>query len=109
MTKPTDLVQGTLDLLILKTINLAPAHGWAIAQRIRQSSTNVLKVTQGTLYPALHRLEQEGWIKGEWGESENNRRTKYYSLTRAGKTILKNEEENWCRLSHAIGFVLKMA
>jgi PadR family transcriptional regulator PadR len=108
MTEPTDLVQSTLDLLILKTIHLAPAHGWAIAQRIRQGSTNVGKVTPGALYPALHFFEQQGWIKGAWGESENNRRAKYYSLSRAGKTILKNEEENWCRLSDAIGLVLKM-
>jgi PadR family transcriptional regulator PadR len=96
MTEPTDLAQGTLDLLMLKTINLAPAHGWAIAQRIRQGSPNVLKVAQRALYPALHRLEQQAWIKGAWDESENNRRVMYYSLTGAGKTILKNEEENWC-------------
>jgi len=107
LSKPTGLVQGTLDLLILKTIRLAPAHGWAIAQRIRQVSNDVLKVNQGALYPALHRLEQQGWIKAEWGESENNRRAKYYSLTRAGKTFLKKEEENWDRLSQAIGLVLK--
>src|SRR5579863_7165709 len=88
MTKPTDLVQGTLDLLILKTIALQPLHGWAIAQRIRQVSNNVLQVNQGALYPALHRLEQQAWIKSEWGESENNRRAKYYSLTRAGKKYL---------------------
>jgi PadR family transcriptional regulator PadR len=109
MTKPTDLMQGTLHLLILKTINLAPAHGWAIAQSIRKGSTNVLQATQGVLYPALHRLGQQGWIKGEWGESDNNRRAKDYSLTRRGKTILKNADENWCRLSHAIGLALKMA
>jgi PadR family transcriptional regulator PadR len=107
MTKPTDLVQGTLDLLILKTIALQPLHGWAIAQRIRQVSNNVLQVNQGALYPALHRLEQQAWIKSEWGESENNRRAKYYSLTRAGKKYLESEESNWLRLSSAIGFVLK--
>jgi PadR family transcriptional regulator, regulatory protein PadR len=107
MTKPTDLVQGTLDLLILKTIALQPMHGWAIAQRIRQVSNNVLHVNQGALYPALHRLEQQAWIKSEWGESENNRRAKYYSLTRAGKKYLQSEESNWHRLSSAIGLVLK--
>lgn len=107
MTKPTDLVQGTLDLLILKTITLQPLHGWAIAQRIRQVSNNVLQVNQGALYPALHRLEQQAWIKSEWGESENNRRAKYYSLTRAGKKYLQSEESNWLRLSSAIGLVLK--
>ena len=101
-------MQGTLDLLILKTINLAPSHGWAIAQRIRRVSNNVLKANQGALYPPLHRLEQQGWIKAEWGESENNRRAKYYSLTRAGKTILRKEVRNWDRLSQAIGLVLKM-
>jgi PadR family transcriptional regulator, regulatory protein PadR len=107
MTKPTDLVQGTLDLLILKTIALEPMHGWAIAQRIRQVSNNVLQVNQGALYPALHRLEQQAWIKSEWGESENNRRAKYYSLTKAGKKYLQAEESNWERLSSAIGLVLK--
>ena len=85
MSKPTDLVQGTLDLLILKTIALEPMHGWAIAQRIRQVSKQVLQVNQGALYPALHRLEQQSWITAEWGESENNRRAKYYSLTKSGK------------------------
>jgi len=107
MTKPTDLVQGTLDLLILKTIALQPLHGWAIAQRIRQVSNNVLQVNQGALYPALHRLEQQAWIKSAWGESENNRKAKYYSLTRAGKKYLHSEESNWLRLSSAIGLVLK--
>jgi PadR family transcriptional regulator len=107
MSKPTDLVQGTLDLLILKTVALEQAHGWAIAQRIRQVSGNVLQVNQGALYPALHRLEQQGWIQAEWGESENNRRAKYYSLTKAGKKYLKKEEANWRRLSGAIGLVLK--
>lgn len=109
MTKPTDLVQGTLDLLILKTIALEPAHGWAIAQRIRQVSNNVLQVNQGALYPALHRLEQQAWIQAEWGESENNRRAKFYSLTKAGKKYLDREEANWERLSAAIGLVLKTA
>jgi PadR family transcriptional regulator, regulatory protein PadR len=107
MSKPTDLVQGTLDLLILKTVALEPMHGWAVAQRIRQVSGNVLQVNQGALYPALHRLEQQGWIQAEWGESENNRRAKYYSLTKAGKKYLQKEEANWQRLSTAIGLVLK--
>ena len=109
MSKPTDLVQGTLDLLILKTVALQPIHGWAVAQRIRQVSGNVLQVNQGALYPALHRLEQQGWIQAEWGESENNRRAKYYSLTKAGKKYLQKEEANWQRLSAAIGLVLKAA
>ena len=109
MTKPTDLLQGTLDLLILKTIAPEPAHGWAIAQRIRQVSNNVLQVNQGALYPALHRLEQQAWIQAEWGESENNRRAKFYSLTNAGKKYLEREEANWERLSAAIGLVLKTA
>ena len=107
MGKPTDLVQGTVDLLILKTVALGPAHGWAIAQRIRQVSKNVLQVNQGALYPALHRLEQQGWIRAEWGESENNRRAKFYSLTRAGRKYLQQEEANWERLSAAIRLVLK--
>ncbi|HVS88806.1 MAG TPA: PadR family transcriptional regulator [Candidatus Acidoferrum sp.] len=107
MSKPTDLVQGTLDLLILKTVALEPMHGWAVAQRIRQVSGNVLQVNQGALYPALHRLEQQGWIQAEWGESENNRRAKYYSLTKAGKKYLQHEQANWERLSTAIGLVLK--
>jgi PadR family transcriptional regulator, regulatory protein PadR len=107
--KPTDLVQGTLDLLILKTVAPEPAHGWAIAQRIRQVSKNVLLVNQGALYPALHRLEQNGWIRAEWGESENNRRAKYYSLTKAGKTYMQKEEANWERLSAAIGLVLRVS
>jgi transcriptional regulator len=105
--KPTDLVQGTLDLLILKTLALEPMHGWAIAQRIRQVSKEVLLVNQGALYPALHRLENNGWIRAEWGESENNRKAKYYSLTRAGKKYMHEEEANWERLSEAIGLVLK--
>ena len=107
MSKPTDLVQGTLDLLILKTIALEPMHGWAIAQRIRQVSRDVLQVNQGALYPALHRLEHQGWISAEWGESENNRRAKYYSLTKSGEKYLQSERANWERLSAAIGLVLK--
>jgi len=107
MTKPTDLVQGTLALLILKTVALEPMHGWAVAQRIRQVSGNVLQVNQGALYPALHRLEQQGWIQAEWGESENNRKAKYYSLTKEGKKYLRDEQANWERLAAAIGLVLK--
>jgi PadR family transcriptional regulator PadR len=107
LSKPTDLVQGTLDLLILKTMAAEPMHGWAIAQRIRNVSKNILQVNQGALYPALHRLEQQGWITAEWGESENNRRAKYYSLTKDGKKYLLREEKNWDRLSKAIGVVLR--
>jgi PadR family transcriptional regulator len=100
------LVQGTVDLLILKTIALEPLHGWGIAQRIRQVSNEVLQVNQGALYPALHRLEQNGWIKAKWNPSDNNRRAKYYSLTPAGRKYLEHEETNWKRLSSAIGLVL---
>lgn len=107
MGKPTDLVQGTLDLLILKTISLEPMNGWAIAKRIQQVSKDVLQVQQGSLYPALHRLEQQGWIAAEWKESENNRRAKYYSLTAAGRKQLKAELASWERLSNAIGLVVK--
>lgn len=107
MSKPTDLVQGTLDLLILKTIALEPLHGWGIAQRIRQVSGEVLQVNQGALYPALHRLEQSGWIKAKWGESDNNRRARFYSLTAAGRKYLEQEQANWRRLSAAIGLVLE--
>ncbi|HXF27309.1 MAG TPA: PadR family transcriptional regulator [Bryobacteraceae bacterium] len=109
MAKPTDLVQGTLDLLILRTIALQPMHGWGISQRIQQLSSDVLQVQQGSLYPALHRLEQQAWIKAEWGESENNRRAKYYSLTRAGRQQLERETANWQRLSTAIAQVLRTA
>lgn len=109
MAKPTDLVQGTLDLLILRTIALQPMHGWGISQRIQQLSSDVLQVQQGSLYPALHRLEQQAWIKSEWGESENNRRAKYYSLTRAGQKQLERETANWQRLSAAIAQVLRTA
>ena len=105
MGKPTDLIQGTLDLLILKTIALEPMRGWGIAQRIRQLSKDVLQVNQGALYPALHRLEQNAWIKSYWGDSENNRRAKFYSLTAAGRKQLRNELDNWRRLSGAIELV----
>ena len=107
MGKPTDLVQGTLDLLILKTISLEPMNGWAIAKRIVQISNEVLQVQQGSLYPALHRLEQKNWIKAEWKDSENNRRAKYYSLTAAGRKQLKAELESWKRLSNAVGLVIE--
>jgi PadR family transcriptional regulator PadR len=106
MAKPTDLVQGTLDLLILKTLVLQPMHGWGIAQRIRQISKSVLQVNQGALYPALHRLEQQGWIRAKWGESENNRRAKFYSLTPDGAKYLRQERAQWKRLSMAIDLVL---
>src|SRR5438309_9082587 len=109
MSKPTDLVQGTLDLLILKTLALRPMHGWAIAQRIKQLSNEVLQVQQGSLYPALHRLEQQGWIQAEWGESDNNRRAKYYSLTRAGRKMMAREAAQWERLSAAISLVVRPA
>jgi transcriptional regulator len=98
-----------LDLLILKTVAVEPMHGWGIAARIRQVSAEVLQVNQGALYPALHRLEQSGWIKAKWGESDNNRRAKYYSLTAPGRKYLEQEEANWKRLSSAIGLVLEMS
>src|SRR5579863_5787745 len=106
MPQSTDLLQGTLDLLILQTLSPGPMHGWAIAQRIGQVSQSVLQVGQGSLYPALHRLEYKGWIRADWGASENNRRAKYYSLTRAGKRQLEAELKTWDRLSAAIGLVL---
>jgi PadR family transcriptional regulator, regulatory protein PadR len=106
MSKPTDLVQGTLDLLILKVVAIEPMHGWAIAQRIRQMSNEVLQVGQGSLYPALHKLEQQGWIEAKWGASENNRRAKYYSLTRAGRKAMSKEAAQWERLSGAISLVV---
>ena len=108
MSKPTDLVQGTLDLLILKVLALEPLHGWAIAQRIRQVSNDVLQVGQGSLYPALHKLEQQGWIEAEWGESDNNRRAKYYRLTRDGRRALKDEAAQWERLSAAISGIVRL-
>src|SRR2546425_7309675 len=108
MSKPTDLVQGTLDLLILKILALEAMHGWAISQRLKQISSEVLQVSDGSLYPALHKLEQEGWITSEWKPSENNRRAKFYSLTRVGKRKLDKEAANWNRLSAAIAHVLKL-
>src|SRR5262244_3920241 len=98
MGKPSDLVQGTLDVLILKTVSLEPKHGWAIAKRIQQVSGDVLLVQQGSLYPALHRLEQQGWLKSEWRESELGRKAKFYSLTRQGRKQLDNEVAQWVRL-----------
>jgi PadR family transcriptional regulator, regulatory protein PadR len=107
LSKPTDLVQGTLDLLILKVIALEPMHGWAIAQRIRQMSGDVLQVGQGALYPALHKLEQHGWIRSEWAVSENNRRAKYYTLTKAGSKALDQEAAQWERLAGAISMIVR--
>ena len=107
MSKPTDLVQGTLDLLVMKVIALQPMHGWAIAQRIRQMSANVLQVGQGALYPCLHKLEQNGWICAEWAVSENNRRAKYYSLTRAGRGALEQESAQWEKLAAAISTIVR--
>jgi len=108
MSKPTDLVQGTLDLLILKILALEPLNGWAIGQRLKQVSDDVLQVSDGSLYPALHKLEQEGWITAEWKPSENNRRAKFYSLTRLGRKELEKEAANWNRLSAAISRVVKL-
>ena len=107
LTNTPDLLPGTLDLLILRVIALEPMHGWAIAQRIKQMSGEVLQVGQGSLYPALHKLAQQGWITAEWGESENNRRAKYYALTRAGRKALEKEVAQWARLSAAISLVVK--
>jgi PadR family transcriptional regulator, regulatory protein PadR len=109
MGKPSDLVQGTLDLLILKTISLEPKHGWAIAKRIQQISNEVLQVQQGSLYPALHRLEQQGWITAHWAESETGRQAKFYSLTDTGRAQLEKETANWDRLSQAINLVVSEA
>ena len=109
MGKPSDLVQGTLDLLILRTVALEPKHGWAIAKRIEQISEDVLQVQQGSLYPALHRLEQQGWIKAEWAETETGRSAKFYSLSRAGREQLEKEKASWERLSSAINLVLRKA
>jgi PadR family transcriptional regulator, regulatory protein PadR len=108
MTKQkADLLQGTLDMLILKTLALEPMHGWGISQRIQQISEGVLCVNQGSLYPALHRLEQQEWIDSEWGSSENNRQAKYYKLTKAGRKQLAEETENWERLSAAVSRILQ--
>jgi PadR family transcriptional regulator, regulatory protein PadR len=109
MGKPSDLLQGTLDLLILRTISGEPKHGWGIAKRIQQVSKEVLQVQQGSLYPALHRLEQQGWIRAKWSESETGRQAKFYSLTAAGRTQLEKETGSWERLSTAIDLVLDSA
>jgi transcriptional regulator len=107
MGRPSDLIQGTLDLLILKTISIEPLHGWGIAQRIQQVTSDVLQIQQGSLYPALHRLEQQGWIHAAWKETENNRRARFYSLTPEGRRQLRRELTNWKRLSGAVGLVVE--
>jgi transcriptional regulator len=106
MPESTDLLQGTLDLLILQTLAAGPMHGWGVAQRIQQVSKEVLQIGQGSLYPALHRLEYKGWIQSGWGNSENNRKAKFYSLTATGRKQLETELETWERLSEAVGLVL---
>ena len=108
MSKPPDLLQGTLDLLILKMLALEPMHGWAISRRLKQVSSDVLQVSDGSLYPALHKLEHAGWIKAEWKPSENNRRAKFYSLTRLGRKQLQTETADWSRLSNAIVQVMQL-
>ncbi len=109
MSKPNDLVQGTLDLLLLKILALEPMHGWAISLRLKSISGDVLQVSEGSLYPALHKLEQEGWITAEWKLTENNRRAKFYSLTRLGRKQLASEAANWQRLSAAISAIVRLA
>jgi PadR family transcriptional regulator len=108
MSKPSDLIQGTLDLLILKTLSLEPKHGWAIAKRIEQVSNEALQITQGALYPALHRLEHQGWIHARWRTTETGREAKFYELTRAGRVQLEKELAEWERLSNAVGLVIHM-
>ena len=108
MSKPSDLVQGTLDMLLLKILALEPLHGWAISQRLKQVSSDILQVSDGSLYPALHKLEQEGWIKAEWKTSELGRRAKFYSLTRLGRRHLEKETANWERLASAITSVVRL-
>ena len=109
MPKPSDLLQGTLDLLILRTLAREPLHGWRISKRIQELSGDVLAVGQGSLYPALHRLENQGWIESEWKESAQGRQAKFYALTRDGRQQLERELENWKRLSSAVGLLLKRA
>ena len=109
MSRPSDLIQGTLDLLILKTVALEPTHGWAIARRIQQVSGDVLQINQGSLYPALHRLEQQGWLKAQNGTTATGREAKFYALTPAGRKQLARELESWDRLSNAIGLVVREA
>ena len=108
-TQKSDLLQGTLDMLILKIVTLGPIHGYGIAQRIRQISKEVLQVQQGSLYPALHRLEKRGWLSAKWDEAETGREAKFYSLTRAGRKQLEAEAANWDRLSDAVGMILRTA
>ncbi len=108
MTKPNDLVQGTLDLLLLKLLALEPLHGWAISQRLKQVSGDVLQVSDGSLYAALHKLEDKGWIQGQWQATENNRRAKFYSLTPLGRAQLERETETWDRLAAAISYVVNL-
>jgi PadR family transcriptional regulator, regulatory protein PadR len=102
-----DLPQGTLDLLILRTLSLGPQHGWAISERVQQVSSDMLRIQQGSLYPALHRLERRGWVIGKWGVSDNNRRAKYYELTRSGRKQLETETESWRKLTSAVALVLE--
>jgi PadR family transcriptional regulator PadR len=109
MSRPADLVQGTLDLLVLKILALEPLHGWAVSQRLKMVSSEVLQVSDGSLYPCLHKLELQGWIKSEWKPSDNNRRAKFYSLTRPGRRRLDEETANWRRLSSAISHVVNLA
>jgi PadR family transcriptional regulator, regulatory protein PadR len=108
-SRSIDLPQGTLDLLILRTLSLEPLHGWAVSERIQQTSSDVLRVQQGSLYPALHRLERRGWIKARWGTSENNRRAKFYELTRAGRRQLEIEQDAWQNLTAAVSQILETA
>lgn len=108
MSKPNDLVQGTLDLLVLKMLDLEPMNGWSIGQRLKRLSADVLQVSDGSLYPALHKLEQEGWVTAEWRQTENNRRAKFYSLTRAGRKQLQLETSNWDRLAGAITALVRL-
>jgi PadR family transcriptional regulator PadR len=108
LTKPSDLVQGTLDMLLLKILALEPLNGWAVSQRLKQISSDVLGVSDGSLYPALHKLEQRGWIKAQWKASDNNRRAKFYSLTPLGRTRLEKEAADWNRLSAAISGIVKL-
>jgi len=107
VTSKSDLLQGTLDMLILKVVALGPVHGYGISQRIQQITKDVLQVQQGSLYPALHRLEKRGWLTAEWGDSDNNRQAKFYALSRAGRKQLKEESANWDRLSEAVSLVMK--
>jgi PadR family transcriptional regulator PadR len=109
VTDRLDLPQGTLDLLILKALSLGPQHGWAISERLHEVSRATLSIPQGSLYPALHRLERRGWISAEWGASDNNRKAKYYELTRSGRAQLASEKESWTRLTRAVALVLDMS